>query len=76
MPIDDAETMNLSLICYEPGEDQDYVTRPTPAAQALYGERDDDARRRRPGDYDAQVGQRPIATMRSSISAPPTAAWR
>ena len=61
VPIDDAETMNLSLICYYPGEDQDYVTKPAPAARALYGERDDETRRRYPGDYDAQVGQGPIA---------------
>ena len=61
VPIDDAETMNLSLICYYPDEDQDYVSKPTPAAKALYGERDYETRQRYPGDYDAQVGQRPIA---------------
>ena len=60
VPIDDAETMNLSLICYYPDEDQDYVSKPTPAAKALYGERDYETRQRYPGDYDAQVGQRPI----------------
>ena len=61
VPIDDAETMNLSLIFYYPDEPQDYVSAPTPAAIALYGERDYEQRQRYPGDYDAQVGQRPIA---------------
>jgi hypothetical protein len=61
VPIDDAETMNISLIFYYPDEPKDYVTAPTPAAVALYGERDYEQRQRYPGDYDAQVGQRPIA---------------
>ncbi|MDA0262528.1 MAG: hypothetical protein O3A21_10110, partial [Proteobacteria bacterium] len=61
VPIDDGETMNLSLIFYYPDEPQDYVSAPTPAAKALYGERDYEQRQRFPGDYDAQVGQRPIA---------------
>ena len=61
VPIDDAETMNISLIFYYQDEPQGYVTAPTPAAVALYGERDYEQRQRYPGDYDAQVGQRPIA---------------
>ena len=60
-PIDDASTLAFSFILYRQGEPQDYVTNPTPAARALYGDRPYEESQRFPGDYDAQVGQRPIA---------------
>ena len=61
VPVDDTHTLNYSFIFYGPDEEQTYVSNPAPATRALYGNRPYEERQRFPGDYDAQVGQRPIA---------------
>jgi len=61
VPLDDTHTANYSIIFYFHGEPADYFTRPTPAAKALYNDRTYEDMQRFPGDFEAQVGQGPIA---------------
>ena len=44
-----------------PGEENTYITNPGPVVRTNYGGRSDEEARRYPGDYEAQISQRPIA---------------
>ncbi|MSP50959.1 MAG: aromatic ring-hydroxylating dioxygenase subunit alpha [Alphaproteobacteria bacterium] len=61
VPIDDTHTANYSIIFYFHDEPADYFTKPTPAAKALYSNRTYEEMQRSPGDFEAQIGQGPIA---------------
>jgi phenylpropionate dioxygenase-like ring-hydroxylating dioxygenase large terminal subunit len=60
VPIDDTTTMNIDFAHYHPGWTVP-VERITNPAFGQTDERPYAERQRQPGDYDAQVGQRPIA---------------
>ena len=61
VPVDDGATVEYSFVYYADGEGDDYLDRPSDALATNYGGRDYEQRQRYPGDWDAQVGQRPIA---------------
>ena len=60
VPIDDENTVEYSFVY---GQDQgaDYLAEPSDALATNYGDRSYEDRQRYPGDWDAQVSQRPIA---------------
>jgi phenylpropionate dioxygenase-like ring-hydroxylating dioxygenase large terminal subunit len=61
LPIDDRNTIEFSLVRVREGEENTYTKGSSLARRTNYGDRPYEERQRYPGDYDAQVGQRPIA---------------
>ena len=61
VPIDDTNTLEFAFVRLRPGEENTYITNPGPVVLANYGGRPDDEARRYPGDFEAQISQRPIA---------------
>jgi len=61
VPIDDTSTLELSFVRVAEGEDNAYIDSPPPVILSNYGGRPYEEQQRWPGDYEAQVGQRPIA---------------
>ena len=60
VPVDDENTVEYSFV-YAEGGRVDYLDKPSDALATNYGDRSYEERQRYPGDWDAQVGQRPIA---------------
>ena len=61
VPVDDTHTTEFAFIFYPEGGENRYVSDPIPGTRSNYGDRPYEERQRYPGDYDAQVSQRPIA---------------
>jgi nitrite reductase/ring-hydroxylating ferredoxin subunit len=61
VPVDDTSTLELSFVRVAEGEANAYVDSPPPVTLSNYGGRPYEEQQRSPGDYEAQVGQRPIA---------------
>lgn len=61
VPIDDTNTLELSFVRVLEGDENSYTDHPAPVVLSNYGIRPYEEQQRFPGDYEAQVGQRPIA---------------
>jgi phenylpropionate dioxygenase-like ring-hydroxylating dioxygenase large terminal subunit len=61
VPIDDTNTLELSFVRLAEDEPNTYIDAPPPVTLSNYGGRPYEEQQRSPGDYEAQVGQRPIA---------------
>ncbi|MBT6119107.1 MAG: Rieske 2Fe-2S domain-containing protein [Rhodospirillaceae bacterium] len=61
VPIDDENTAEFALVRLKPGEENIYITDPGPVVRTNYGGRPYEEMQRYPGDYEAQISQRPIA---------------
>ncbi len=61
VPIDDTHTLELSFVRVRDGEENTYANRPSDVILSNYGGRPYEQMQRMPGDYEAQIGQRPIA---------------
>jgi phenylpropionate dioxygenase-like ring-hydroxylating dioxygenase large terminal subunit len=61
IPIDDTHTLELSFMRVPEGEESTYTSNPPPVVLSNYGIRTYEEQQRYPGDYEAQIGQRPIA---------------
>ena len=61
VPIDDTNTLEFAFVRLRPGEENTYITNPAPVVLNNYGGRPAEEAQRDPGDYEAQIGQRPIA---------------
>jgi phenylpropionate dioxygenase-like ring-hydroxylating dioxygenase large terminal subunit len=61
VPIDDTHTMNFVLAYLHSSETMDLATLRRTISVGQTGDRSYDERQRQPGDYDAHVGQGPIA---------------
>ena len=59
--MDDTNTWEFAFVRLAPGEENTYRTNPSPVVRTNYGDRPYEERQRYPGDYEAQVSQRPIA---------------
>ena len=60
VPIDDTHTLRIGFLCAREGDDRDWWATSTQGRNLAF-ERPYEEQQRRPGDYEAQVGQRPIA---------------
>ena len=61
VPVDDEQTVEFAFVFYLEGEARDYTVNTSTAFATNFGDRPYDERQRIPGDWDAQVSQRPIA---------------
>ena len=61
VPIDDAHTLELAFVRVRKGEENVYANRPSQVILSNYGGRPYEEMQRRPGDYEAQIGQRTVA---------------
>ncbi len=61
VPVDDETTTEFAYIFYPRQGVNDYLSNAIPGTRSNYGDRPYEERQRYPGDYDAQVSQRPIA---------------
>ena len=61
VPMDDENTLEFAFVRLRPDQENRYVTDPGPVVRSNYGGRPYEERQRWPGDFEAQVGQRPIA---------------
>ena len=61
VPIDDTHTLELSFVRVRHGQENTYANRPSDVIRSNYGGRPYEQMQRYPGDYEAQIGQRPIA---------------
>jgi len=61
VPVDDTATVEYALVRIGSGQSNPYIDNPPPVLRANYSGRPYDEMQRTPGDYEAQVGQRPIA---------------
>ncbi len=60
VPVDDTHTLRIGFLCAREGDTRDWWATST-QGRNLALDRPYEERQRRPGDYEAQVGQRPIA---------------
>ena len=61
VPVDDTNTLELGFALTPIGEPNPFTTDPMPAVLSNWGGRTYEDQQRTPGDYEAQVSQRPIA---------------
>ncbi len=61
VPVDDTNTVEFAYVYTELDEAEAYFEKPWPADVSNAGGRDYEEMQRFPGDYEAQIGQRPIA---------------
>lgn len=61
VPIDDTHTLELAFVRVRHGQENAYADRPSKVILSNYGGRPYDEMQRFPGDYEAQISQRPIA---------------
>jgi nitrite reductase/ring-hydroxylating ferredoxin subunit len=61
VPVDDFNTIEFAFVRVREGESNDYATAPAKALLSAYAGRTYEEMQRWPGDYEAQIGQRPIA---------------
>ncbi len=61
VPVDDENTAEFAFVRIREGQINPYLDNKVPAYRTNYGGRSFEERQRFPGDYDAQVSQRPIA---------------
>ncbi|MSP50958.1 MAG: aromatic ring-hydroxylating dioxygenase subunit alpha [Alphaproteobacteria bacterium] len=61
VPIDDENTIEFALVYFGRNDERNYVSAPSIALATNRGGRSYEEAQRTPGDYDAQVGQGPIA---------------
>jgi nitrite reductase/ring-hydroxylating ferredoxin subunit len=61
VPIDDTHTLEFAFVRVPHGAVNDYATAPGQVLLANYGGRSYEEMQRSPGDYEAQISQRPIA---------------
>ena len=61
VPVDDTNTLEFGFALTPIGESNPYAKNPTPASFSNRSGRSYEEQQRTPGDYEAQVGQRPIA---------------
>ena len=61
MPVDDTNSLEIGLVRKQIGAPNPRTTDPNPALLSNAGGREYEEMQRRPGDYEAQIGQRAIA---------------
>ena len=61
VPIDDLNTIEFSFVRVREGEENTYTKDSSLARRTNFGDRSYEEKQRCPGDYDAQVSQRPMA---------------
>ena len=61
VPIDDTKSIEFSLVLTHEGQANPRTTEPNPVVISNVGGRTYEEMQRMPGDYEAQIGQRPIA---------------
>ena len=61
VPVDDCNTLGFGFVLTPIGESNPYITDPMPALLSIRGGRPYEEQQRTPGDFEAQVSQRPIA---------------
>ena len=61
VPVDDTNTLGFGFVLTPTGESNPWTTNPFPAIYSGRGGRTYEEQQRTPGDYEAQISQRPIA---------------
>ncbi len=61
VPVDDTQTREFAIVRLRPGQSNPYVDNPAPVLRSNYGARPYEEMQRTPGDFEAQIGQGPIA---------------